>query len=101
MRTLSNLQPFLELYSELNFAVLPAVYGEKRPSVEWKQYQEKGPSKKEIQDWFNGNAEQNIAILCGAPSANLVVLDFDEANFHQTFGAGKDAKSRPISPEVL
>ena len=68
----------VEFYRDLGFAILPAVYGEKRPSVEWKKYQEKAPSKKEIKEWFKGNKEQNIAILCGVPSANLVVLDFDD-----------------------
>lgn len=69
---------FLRFYDELGFAVIPAVYGEKRPSVEWKKYQEKGPSKKEVKEWFKDNKEQNIAILCGVPSANLIVLDFDD-----------------------
>lgn len=79
------LKPFLDLYSELKFAVLPAVFGEKRPSVEWKKFQESGPSEKEIKKWFKGDREQNIAILCGVPSANLVVLDFDDSSIYPKF----------------
>lgn len=77
-----NIKPFLDLYSELGFAVLPAIYGEKRPSVEWKKYQEKGPTKKKVKEWFKDKKEQNIAILCGVPSANLVVLDFDDISVY-------------------
>lgn len=72
----------VKFYSDLHFAIIPAVYGEKRPSVEWKKYQEKGPTKKEIKEWFKDKKERNIAILCGVPSANLVVLDFDDITIY-------------------
>lgn len=72
----------VKFYLDLHFGVIPAVYGEKRPSVEWKKYQEKRPSKKEIKEWFKGDKQQNIAILCGVISANLVVLDFDDISVY-------------------
>jgi hypothetical protein len=80
-----SLQPFLNLYEELGIAVLPAVYGEKRPSVEWKKFQEGGPEKSQIKEWFNDGKQHNIAVLCGAPSVNLVVLDFDDVAVYPKF----------------
>jgi len=77
-----TLSKAVEFYEDLGFAVLPAIYGEKRPSVEWKKYQEKAPSKKEMKEWFKGDRQQNIAVLCGVPSANLVVLDFDDVSVY-------------------
>jgi len=78
------LRVFLELYEELGIAVLPAVYGEKRPSVEWKMFQGEGPSKARIKEWFK-DGEHNIAVLCGVPSVNLVVLDFDDPAVYLQF----------------
>lgn len=78
------LKVFLELYAERGIAVLPAVYGEKRPSVEWKIFQENGPSKAQVKEWFKEGV-YNIAVLCGTPSGNLVVLDFDDVSVYTKF----------------
>ena len=75
---------YLSLYQQLGFAVIPAKHGQKRPSVEWRQYQEKGPTKKQVHEWFK-DAKQNVAILCGEPSLNLVVLDFDDMTVYPKF----------------
>jgi transposase len=72
-------------YQDLGFAILPAIYGEKRPAIEWKKYQQKAPTKKEIKEFFKSDKQQNIAILCGVPSANLVVLDFDDISIYPKF----------------
>ncbi len=82
---MTTLQPFLDLYQDLEFAVLPAKYGEKRPAVSWKQYQEKRPKWSEVKKWFASDKEQNIAIVCGQPSNNLVVLDFDDVEVYPKF----------------
>jgi len=79
-----NVSEAADFYLNLHLAVIPAIYGEKRPCVEWKKYQEKGPSNKEVKEWFK-DKEQNIAVLCGVPSANLVVLDFDNISIYPKF----------------
>ena len=80
-----EIEEFLRLYMKLGFVVLPAVYGDKKPIVKWKKYQQKGPSKKETEKWFKTETQQNVAILCGASSGNLVVLDFDDKSVYPKF----------------
>jgi len=62
----------IDFYLNLGFALIPAIDGEKRPSVEWKKYQKTPPTEKQIREWFKSDKKQNVAILCGEPSGNLV-----------------------------
>jgi len=56
--------------------------------VEWKKYQSRKPTPEEIEEWFTGTG-RNIAVICGAVSGNLVVIDFDEKkNYKKIFGTG-------------
>jgi len=48
----------------------------KKPLLAWKQYQERLPTKEEVNSWFNMNPDANIGIITGAVS-NLVVFDLD------------------------
>jgi len=81
---LDSLKEYIDFYQSLGFAVLPAIHGQKRPNVEWKTFEEKGPSKKQVKDWFK-KGKHNIAIICGPPSADLVVLDFDNMAIYPQF----------------
>ncbi len=83
-------------YLDLGFAIIPANYGKKAPRVCWKQYQKKQPTKKQMGKWFNTKEKTNIAILCGKPSDNLVVLDFDDASLYTKF-----FDSKKIEKETL
>lgn len=73
---------FLDFYLNLGLSIIPAHYGEKRPSVEWKKYQKKPPSSNQVRAWFKDDRKQNVAVICGQPSGNLVVLDFDDKNIY-------------------
>src|SRR5256885_1554360 len=63
----------LDQLRKLNLNVIPLKTGSKEPAIEWKEYQEKlypGPISN----------EQNIGIVCGKTSQNLVVIDIDFQN---------------------
>jgi len=61
---------------EYGLSVIPLAFKDKRPIVEWKEYQERLPSDEELTKWFKGK-KRNIAIICGRVSGGLVVVDFD------------------------
>jgi len=48
----------------------------KLPIVSWKEYQDRLPTKEEVNHWFTMNPNANIAIVTGKLS-NLVVFDLD------------------------
>ena len=91
-----KLSEAVKFYAENHFAVLPAVYGDKRPSVDWKEYQDEAPSEKQVKAWFKGKKEQNIAVICGEPSANLVVIDFDDMAVYPQFFNTQEIESATI-----
>jgi hypothetical protein len=49
----------------------------KRSIVSWKQYQQRIPTQDEINQMFDGPRVQGIAVICGAVSGNLEVIDVD------------------------
>jgi P4 family phage/plasmid primase-like protien len=52
--------------------------GTKAPALrEWKTFQQRQPTLDELEEWFVGDYN-GIAIVCGAISNNLEVMDFDE-----------------------
>ena len=61
----------------------------------WRQYQLKRPSRQQIETWFSDEQNHNIAIICGAVSGNLIVLDFDNnACFKQFLRKNPDIISK-------
>jgi len=74
-----------EKYLGWGLVVIPAIHGQKRPEVEWKEYQEKPPKEKQMKAWFDDGRPHNIAILCGPVSGNLVVQDFDDPDVYSKF----------------
>ena len=73
---MKNWQIFYQ--QELGVNVLPIKPYSKEPAVNWKTYQS---------EFFEGevNPEQNIAVLCGSISNNLVVLDYDFPEAYDMF----------------
>ncbi|MCJ7544777.1 MAG: DUF3987 domain-containing protein, partial [Phycisphaerae bacterium] len=58
--------------------VLPALLGEKRPSLSaWKAYQTCPPSTTQMEQWFSSPSVEAMCLLTGAVSGNLELLDFD------------------------
>ena len=64
-------------YVRMGFSVIPVKSHDKVAAVSWADYQKRLPTEQEIKQWFNGG-ENNIAIICGKVSGNLVVFDFDD-----------------------
>jgi hypothetical protein len=65
-------------YLELELSVFPLAPREKKPhkQFKWEMFQHKQPSREQINSWFNGSENNNIAIATGAVS-KLLVLDLD------------------------
>jgi hypothetical protein len=83
-------------YVDLGLCPIPAAYGEKRPSINWRAYQTQKPGEEEIERWFN-RGQVNVAIICGQVSNNLVVLDFDDpAVYHEFCNAAKLEAKVPV-----
>jgi len=81
------LEVALFLHSE-GICVVPAHPREKRPSVDWKKYQKKRPTRDKLMEWFDGVTleETNIGIICGGISNNLVIFDFDDRSAYDELG---------------
>jgi Bifunctional DNA primase/polymerase, N-terminal/Primase C terminal 1 (PriCT-1) len=69
-------QQAIDKYRNENLSFFPIPTRSKKAAIEWKCYQLRLPNEKEVSDWKT-NGTSNLAIVCGAVSGNLVVLDFD------------------------
>jgi hypothetical protein len=67
----------LEYYS-LGWCVIP-IGANKRPSkgFKWKTYQKTRPDEKQLRKWFDSGKYTSLAVVCGAVSGGLAVLDLD------------------------
>jgi len=70
-------------YLTYGLSVIPLRHGEKTPLIKWERYQKEPPSIAEARKWFEGT--DNIAIVCGRVSGNLVVVDFDDVEVYNKF----------------
>lgn len=81
---LKELAEFIERYKAQGLSFFPIPYKSKQSAIEWKEYQEHRPTDDEIARW-TGNGDSNLAVVCGAISGNLVVLDFDSTDMFYTW----------------
>jgi hypothetical protein len=65
----------LNYLNDYHFSVIP-VGKNKKPLIEWEQYQNRYPTEEEIKEWWTKWPEANIAIITGLIS-NLAVIDID------------------------
>ncbi len=73
-------------YAALGMSIIP-LKG-KRPALNsWTQYQQSRASEAEAEAWYKQGILQNIGIVCGTVSGNLVVLDLDGAAGYPAFAA--------------
>ena len=72
-----KLSKYLELYSKAGLSIIPLRYRDKKPLSDWKEYQERRPSREEIEKWFRTD-KANVGIITGRVSNNLIVIDFDD-----------------------
>ncbi|MAS33603.1 MAG: hypothetical protein CL610_06335 [Anaerolineaceae bacterium] len=73
-------------YADLGMSLIPLTG--KRPALtSWTQYQKQSASPEDIHRWGRAGLLQNIGIVCGPVSDNLVVLDLDGAAGYPAFAA--------------
>jgi putative DNA primase/helicase len=71
-------------YAEAGFSVIPArADGTKAAAVAWKAYEKRRATEDEIKAWFAGGRDLGVAIVCGAVSGNLLVMDFDQPGYFE------------------
>jgi len=70
-------------YLQRNLSVIPLVYGDKKPAIEWKEYQGRRSTEDEVKEWFS--KLYNVGIVCGSVSNNLIVIDFDSEDKFKEF----------------
>lgn len=74
----SDNEKIINDYLSSGLSVIPITMPSKRPTKPWKEYQEKIIDKNELKnDLVNLNGSGGVAIVCGAVSGNLEVMDFD------------------------
>lgn len=66
-------------YLDAGFSVLPVrPGGDKRPAVDgWKELQEQPADADAVRRWFDPPGGRGVALVCGAVSGGLEVIDFD------------------------
>ncbi|MEM3192978.1 MAG: bifunctional DNA primase/polymerase, partial [Candidatus Parvarchaeota archaeon] len=67
-------------YLNQGFSVIPLQARDKKPLIDWAEYQKRKPTEEEIRQWFK-DEKNNIGIICGEVSGNLVVFDFDDQEY--------------------
>jgi len=73
------------LYYDKGYSVFPLKQGTKEPAVKvWEPYKTERATREQVAEWFKNN-DKNIAVICGAVSGNLVVLDFDDSPEQPSF----------------
>jgi len=83
-----NIRDFIKwckFYLSKDLSVIP-VKSDKRPWIEWKEYQTRLATLDEVRQWARKfSNDLNIAIVCGRVSNNLVVLDFETESKYREF----------------
>jgi len=81
-----DLADWLSIYKAVDIALIPCQAGKKEPAIQWGKYEETPPTDEEIYKWFKeSGVRKNFAVLCGKPSKNLIVLDFDYPEVFEKF----------------
>ena len=73
-------------YAAMGMSVIP-LKGKRPVLTSWTQYQQNRAMPSEIEAWHKQGILQNIGIVCGSVSGNLVVLDLDGVEGYPAFAA--------------
>ena len=63
-------------YAEMGYSVIPVIAGQKKPAIEWKEFQTRKATPQEIESWWLRWPSSNVGIVTGAIS-DLNVIDLD------------------------
>jgi hypothetical protein len=64
-------------YHSRGLCIIPIRKGTKVSAVKWEQYQKTRPTEAKLAEWFDDGKYTSLAVVCGAISGNLAVLDLD------------------------
>ena len=77
---------FARQYVLAGFSIIPIrTDGSKAAAKPWKKYQIRVPNDNELRDWFGDRQVHGIALVGGAVSGNLEVLDIDDRSLVKPF----------------
>lgn len=67
-------------YHNEGLCVIPIVYGQKNPAIDWTEYQTRCSTLDEVKRWYGNCQPYNIGIVHGQVSDNFVSIDIDHDN---------------------
>ena len=74
----ASVEEWVQFYHGKGFSIIPVKHKDKKPNIaSWKEYAERRPTDDEINLWLKKEIFENVGIICGEVSNNLVVLDLD------------------------
>jgi len=74
-----DVKDWVWFYYNQGFSIIPLRKESKKPNIKtWEAYHKKRPTEKEIKQWLHEGKFQNIGVICGEVSNNLVVIDIDD-----------------------
>ena len=75
---MGDVTEWVQRYLDWGFTIIPVVPLGKKAAVEWKKYQAERPGGEDIEEWMGlWLRGYNVAVVCGAASGGLVVMDID------------------------
>ena len=76
-------------FGEAGFSVIPIVAdGSKRPACStWEPYQHRIACAEELRVWFDSGKTVGLAVIAGAVSGNLEIVDVDDVDLVEPFEA--------------
>jgi len=80
-------EKWIWFYYDSGFSIIPVQKNGKQPNVpRWADYIYSRADKETIQHWIDCKLFENIGVICGAVSNNLVVFDIDDASIVDDIG---------------
>lgn len=64
-------------YYQRGWSIIPIKTDTKKPAVKWKKFQTVRADEKQLREWFADSEYTSLAVVCGAASGGLAVLDLD------------------------
>ncbi len=100
---MAQLYQIAKNYVDAGLSVLPVrTDGSKAPAIpSWKELQQRLPTDKELQDWFDRDNPPGIAIIGGNVSGGLEILDFESGSpIQECRAALKDLGKRDLAASL-
>ncbi len=85
-------------YGRAGMSCIPLKLGTKESAVGWKRYQRERASEDQLRRWF-GRGVHDLAIICGAVSGNLMVLDFESVEVYEAWAKLVEAEFPGLLPD--